>query len=177
MVEYEHEMGPLNARQALGLNLYQDAHSRRKAHYADSSSVVLVANEKRLSQSLNLSPFIIDKNTFVQVKKSETTEKDRLAHVFLMGWHEDERLVYVAVEHSIFNSMSQSSDQVHTDMTLDDFVEGKNIQGEQDLHENELDDVFGNPDSDEEGSEIADEDRVFLMLKNQFNMLTADLNP
>ena len=177
LVEYEHEMGPLNARQALGLNLYQDAHSRRKSHYADSSSVVLVANEKRLSQALNLSPFIIDKNTFVQVKKSETTEKDRLAHVFLLGWQEDDRVTYVAVEHSIFNSMAQSSDQVHTDMTLSDFVEGKNIEGEQDAQEDALDDVFGDLEDDAGGGEISDEERVFLMLKNQFNMLTADLNP
>ena len=34
------------------------------------------------------------------MKKSETTEQDKLAHIFMLGWEADGRLYYTAIEHS-----------------------------------------------------------------------------
>ena len=168
---YELDMGPLNAAQGIDLNLYQDKAFRRKANFADSFSVVLVANENNLDQSLNLSPFVMDKNTFVQMKKSETTEKDKLAHIFLLGWEDGKRLYYTAVEHSFFTALEKESDQVHTDMTLEDFTEGRNINAQA---EDDFGFDFGLEDS---GASTMDDEgpKVFQLLKDQYEMLKADL--
>ena len=120
-------MGPLNAVDNSALNLYQDAARRRKAHYGNSQSIVLVRDENALDDCLNLSPFIVDKNTFVSVKKSETTDKDRLAHIFVLSYVEDGRLVYLAVDHGLRYALDNARDRIHTDMTREDFTEGRNL--------------------------------------------------
>jgi hypothetical protein len=126
-VSYELDMGPLNAVDNSALNLYQDAARRRKAHYGNSQSIVLVRDENALDDCLNLSPFIVDKNTFVSVKKSETTDKDRLAHIFVLSYVEDGRLVYLAVDHGLRYALDNARDRIHTDMTREDFTEGRNL--------------------------------------------------
>jgi hypothetical protein len=170
---YDLEMGPLNATEGSGLNLYRDKTHRRKENYADSSSIVLVSNEDQLDTSLNLSPLVMDKNTFVHMKKSESTDQDRLAHVFLMGWEEKDRLYYIAVEHSFFHSLNAASDQVHTDMTQDDFSEGRNIP--EDDFGADLDDEFGDVFGLDESTEQKDEQKVFQMLYDQYQKLKIEL--
>ncbi len=166
---YELDMGPLNATQGTGLNLYQDQAYRRKENYSDSSSVVMVSNEKNLDKSLNLSPFIVDKNTFVRVKKSETTEQDRLAHIFLMGWEDGEKLVYTAIEHSFFHALDNEDDQINTGMTQDDFTEGRN------LSEDDFGDDFGMDFGLDEDTGSDESPRVFQILYDQYLLCKNDL--
>lgn len=172
---YELDMGPLNAAQGIDLNLYQDDAFRRKTNFADSFSVMLVDNENRMDQSLNLSPFIMDKNTFVQMKKSETTEQDKLAHIFLLGWEAEERLYYIAVEHSFFIALDKDSDQVHTDMSLEDFTEGRNLNQGSDAEVDDFGFDFGFEESEAEESTEDESAKVFQLLKDQYEMLKADL--
>lgn len=172
---YELDMGPLNAAQGIDLNLYQDDAFRRKTNFADSFSVMLVDNENRMDQSLNLSPFIMDKNTFVQMKKSETTEQDKLAHIFLLGWEAEERLYYIAVEHSFFIALEKDSDQVHTDMSLEDFTEGRNLNQGNDAEVDDFGFDFGFEESEAEATTEDEGAKVFQLLKDQYEMLKADL--
>lgn len=172
---YELDMGPLNAAQGIDLNLYQDDAFRRKTNFADSYSVMLVDNENRMDQSLNLSPFIMDKNTFVQMKKSETTEQDKLAHIFLLGWEAEERLYYIAVEHSFFIALDKDSDQVHTDMSLEDFTEGRNLNQGGDAEGDDFGFDFGFEESEAEATSEDESAKVFQLLKDQYEMLKADL--
>lgn len=172
-LSYELDMGPLNAAQGIDLNLYQDESFRKKTNFTDSNSVVLVDNEDRLENALNLSPFIIDKNTFVQMKKSETTEKDKLAHIFMLAWEEGERLYYTAVEHSFFTALEKESDQIHTDMSLEDFTEGRNLSEET---EDDFGFDFGFEDAGvEDVLEGEDSPRIFGLLKEQYEMLKVDM--
>lgn len=166
---YELDMGPLNATQGTGLNLYQDQEYRRKENYSDSSSIILVSNEKHLDKSLNLSPFIIDKNTFVKVKKSETTEQDRLAHIFLMGWEEEDRLTYLAVDHSFFHALDNEDDQIHTNMTQEDFTEGRNLK------EDDFGDDFGLDFGLDTDTGSDDSPKVFQLLYDQYLLCKNDL--
>lgn len=126
-VAYEVDLGPLNAADNSALGLYQDAAHRRKTRLGNSHSIVLVRDEQELYDCLNLSPFIIDKNTFVSVRKGESSEKDRLADIFILSYEESRRLVYLAVHHSIRYAMENERDRVDTDMTREDFVEGRNL--------------------------------------------------
>jgi hypothetical protein len=166
---YELDMGPLNATQGTGLNLYQDQEYRRKENYSDSSSIILVSNEKHLDKSLNLSPFIIDKNTFVKVKKSETTEQDRLAHIFLMGWEANDQLTYLAVDHSFFHALNNEDDQIHTNMTQEDFTEGRNLK------EDDFGDDFGLDFGFDTDTGSDDSPKVFQILYDQYLLCKNDL--
>ena len=88
-----------------------------------------------------------------------------------MGWEEKERLYYTAVEHSIYIAVDKDSDQVHTDMTLEDFTEGRNIE------EDTVDD-FGF-DFGDLTSAIKTEDnspKVFTTLKDQYELFKTDLS-
>ncbi|PSR14685.1 MAG: hypothetical protein DA408_07740 [Bacteroidetes bacterium] len=170
---YELDMGPLNATQGTGLNLYQDARYRRKENYSDSCSIVLVSNENHLDQSLNLSPFVMDKNTFVKVKKSETTEQDRLAHIFLMGWEEDDQLIYLAIDHSFTYALNNPDDQVNTAMTQDDFVEGRNLA--EDRITSNLADDFGADFGLDADVVNDDSPKVFQQLYDQYVLCKNDL--
>ena len=166
---YELDMGPLNATQGTGLNLYQDQEYRRKENYSDSASIILVSNEKHLDKSLNLSPFLIDKNTFVKVKKSETTEQDRLAHIFLMGWEEEDHLTYLAVDHSFFHALDNEDDQIHTNMTQEDFTEGRNLK------EDDFGDDFGLDFGLDTDTGSDDSPKVFQLLYDQYLLCKNDL--
>ncbi len=170
---YELDMGPLNAAQGIDLNLYQDPASRRKESFADSFSVILVDNENIIDQALNLSPFIIDKNTFVQMKKSETTEQDKLAHIFLLAWEEEEKLFYTAIEHSFFTALEKESDQIHTQMSMEDFTEGRNLKKEKEEDDFGFD--FGLEEEADKGETEEAAVKVFQLLQDQYDMLKADL--
>lgn len=174
-LSYELDMGPLNAAQGIDLNLYQDAAFRRKNSFADSYSIILVDNENKLEQSLNLSPFIIDKNTFVQMKKSETTEQDKLAHIFLLAWEADDKLYYTAVEHSFFTALDKESDQIHTQMSMEDFTEGRNLSKEKETEDDDFGFDFGFDDDTEPEDTSEEGTKVFQLLQDQYDMLKADL--
>jgi hypothetical protein len=126
-VAYELELGPLNAGTPPDLKLYKDAENRRKTHYSNSHSIVLVRDENELDDCLNLSPFIVDKNTFVSVKKGTTPVGADLADIFILAYEEEEQLVYLSVNHSIRYALENERDRIHTDMTQKDFAEGRNL--------------------------------------------------
>ena len=126
-VKYELDLGPLNAVDSSALSLYQDVARRKKARLSNSQSIVLARDENKLDDCLNLSPFIIDKNTFVSVRKGEGTDTARLAHIFMLSYLESGRLVYLAVDHGLRYALENERDRVHTDMTREDFTEGRNL--------------------------------------------------
>ncbi len=171
-VSYELDLGPLNAAENSALNLYQDVASRRKTQFGNSQSIVLVRDENELGDGLNLSPFIIDKNTFVSVKKSDTTDKDRLAHIFVLSYEEDSELVYVAVEHGLRYALANERDRIHTGMTREDFVEGRNLASRAVVHD---DFGFGADFGVAASTTTADSVKVFAILRDQVNDCIADL--
>jgi len=171
-VAYELDLGPLNAVDSSALGLYQDVAHRRKAHLSNSQSILLAREENKLDDCLNLSPFIIDKNTFVSVQKGEGSETARLAHIFMLSYVEQGRLVYLAVDHGIRYALENERDRVHTDMTREDFTEGRNLSpsaGAPDPFG--LDASFGlAPQAPSEGGV-----KVFQVLRDQFDSCLADL--
>jgi hypothetical protein len=172
-VSYEVDLGPLNAADNSALSLYQDAAQRRKTRLSNSHSIVLVRDEKELDDCLNLSPFIIDKNTFVSVKTGESTEKNRLADIFMLAYTEDGgRLVYLAVDHSIRYALANERDRVHTGMTREDFTEGRNLTPSASVP-----DPFGLGASFDLEPRAGRENgvKVFQVLRDQFESFLADV--
>ena len=127
-VTYDLDMGPLNVPDGSSLGLYQDSSHRRKPAHANSSSVVLVRDEDLIEGALNLSPFVMDKNTFVLGRAGHATNRDRLAHLFMLAYEEGDRVVYHSVDHSLQGALTDPKDQVHTGMTEADFAEGRNVR-------------------------------------------------
>jgi len=171
-VKYELDLGPLNAVDSSALSLYQDVAQRRKARLSNSQSIVLARDENRLDDCLNLSPFIIDKNTFVSVKKGEGADTARLAHIFMLSYQEAGRLVSLAVDHGIRYALENERDRVHSDMTREDFLEGRNLTPTASAP-----DPFGvgasfgaAPQPPTEGGV-----KVFQVLRDQFDSCVADL--
>jgi CHAT domain len=171
-VKYELDLGPLNAVDSSALSLYQDVEHRRKARLSNSQSIVLARDENRLDDCLNLSPFIVDKNTFVSVKKGEGADTARLAHIFILSYEEAGRLIYLAVDHGIRYALENERDRIHTDMTREDFLEGRNLS-----QVASAPDPFGlgasfgpaTPASTDTGV------KVFQVLRDQFDVCVADL--
>lgn len=170
-VAYELDLGPLNAPDSSALGLYQDTARRRKARLSNSQSIVLARDEDKLDDCLNLSPFIIDKNTFVSVKKGEGADTARLAHIFILSYTEAGRLVYLAVDHSLRYALENERDRVHTDMTREDFTEGRNLAQAAAPDAFGLDSAFGL----EPPARGADGVKVFQVLRDQFDTCRADL--
>jgi hypothetical protein len=171
-VAYDMDLGPLNAADGSALGLYQDAARRRKARLSNSQSIVLARDEDRLDDCLNLSPFIIDKNTFVSVAKGEGTETARLAHIFMLSYVESGRAVYLSVDHSLRYALQNERDRVHTDMTREDFTEGRNLSGAA-----AVPDPFGLGASLGVGSQAPPENgvKVFQVLHDQLDACVADM--
>ncbi|MFN8574475.1 MAG: CHAT domain-containing protein [Gemmatimonadaceae bacterium] len=186
-VSYELDLGPLNAPDSSALSLYQDTAQRRKQRMTNSQSVVLVRTEADLDDGLNLSPFIVDKNTFVSVARGTTTDKDRLADIYLLGWREGERAVYLSVDVSIPFALANDRCRIHTDMTREDFVEGRNVlQGQQAMpaqsQQTQQVQQFADPfafgatfEPAPAASAPTDGVRVFRLLKEQLASCLADL--
>ena len=173
-VAYELDLGPLNAPDGSALGLYQDAAHRRKTHLSNSQSIVLARNENELDDCLNLSPFIIDKNTFVSVRKGggESTDKDRLAHIFMLGYEDGGRLVYLAVDHSLRSSLENERERVHTDMTREDFTEGRNLTPAAAAPDQFGVDALFDLEPQKAGEGGA---KVFRVLRDQFDGFIGDL--
>ncbi len=165
---YEMDMGPLNALVDSSLSLYEDDEKKRKDNYANCNSIILVTSEKDVQQSLNLSPFIIDKNTFL---------KNDHIDLFIYGYEKDNRYYYLAVKHSIFIALKdeKGTDIIDTEMTLSDFEEGRNItRKNEELSDNTS--FLGAFDLDD--TEVATEDspKVFTLLEKQFEQFKTDLS-
>lgn len=163
---YELNFGALNAIVSTSLSLYEDSDKRRKENYSNCKSIVLTPDENDLSQALNLSPFVIDKNTFLQ--------NDHI-DLFIYGFAEEDRHHYLAVKHSIFLALAneKGTDIIHTGMTMADFSEGRNINDQiSDTDDFGFGDAFGFNDT---AAAVQDSPRVFTLLDTQFEQLQMDL--
>ncbi|PHN05858.1 CHAT domain-containing protein [Flavilitoribacter nigricans] len=165
---YELNFGALNAIVSTSLSLYEDSEKRRKENYSNCKSIVLTPDENDLSHALNLSPFVIDKNTFLQNEHID---------LFFFGFHEGEHYHYLAVKHSIFLALAneKGTDIIDTNMSMADFAEGRNIKNpiteEEDFG---FGDAFGFRES---GTAAVESPKVFTLLETQFEQLFTDLAP
>ncbi len=164
--EYELNMGRLNAPDHHKLSLLQDAFHRNKDNYSNSHSVVLTCDEDRLEDSLNLSPFIIDKNTFVQVQRTDRIEVDDSVHIFMMAYEEEGRLVYLVVDHSIDEALNKKGDKIDTTMTRDYYLQGRNLAEEHD---------HGLPPVPKQAKPVDKSPKVFEILQQQYDEFKADM--
>ena len=172
--EYDLEMGSLNGTSNRNISLYESEQFRKKSTFADSSSVVLVANEEQLDQSLNLSPFIVDKNTFVQVTKSKMAQTNGPPDIFMLGWEAPNNRnsnkstseftsYYFAIKHSFFDAINKESDIINTSMGLKYFTEGWNLHTEEEQEEEDEFDMNFN------------DKLVFELLQEQYDAFKIDL--
>ncbi len=120
---YEMDLGDLRLSSSGALSLYSDDEQRRKEASTNSQSILLAADEQKLNQALNLSPFVMDKNTFLH--PGGNTQHP--AHIFMLAWEESGRGHYLTYNLSIWDAVQSSAHQIHTGMTLDDFAEGRNV--------------------------------------------------
>jgi hypothetical protein len=118
---YDINHGMLHANDPASLRLYEDLEYRRKEAYSNCRSVVLVHDDGDFNTFLNLSPFIIDKNTFLH---------NPAIDVFMYGFEEQGHYYYLAINHNIFDAFDNvtGADIIHTGMTDKRFEEGKNLE-------------------------------------------------
>jgi hypothetical protein len=176
---YEVDLGLLNAADTSALGLYRDAENRRKTRRGNSHSIVLARDERELDDCLNLSPFVIDKNTFVGGRQGGGGggDKPRLADVFMLSYQEGERLVYLAVQHSLTYALQNARDRVHTDMTRGDFAEGRNLAAPPRPAAPSDDEFLLDDDEvvvEQEREHPEDKVRVFDTLRAQFDAFLTD---
>ena len=171
---YELDMGPLNALEDHGLGMYQDPSHRRKKSYANSQSIVLTVDEDHLDDSLNLSPFVVDKHTFVQAINGTKTDKDKLANIYMLAWEEENRLYYLFVDHRIYLAIKTEQHQIHTDIRASAFEDGKQLGGTPASNDAVDEDPFGDdPFANNEPGED-DSPKVFKLLKEEFEAFVVD---
>lgn len=173
---YDLDMGYLSNSDGNFLSLYQDAEKRRKSVYGNSRAIILVHDEDHLNESLDLSPFIIDRNTFVSTLQGGTSQ-DSTAKLYLAGWGQDNKLHYYSVDPSLFTALDEPLYQVHSDMTQADFDEGKNSGTAGQTPEDDwLDADFGDVFEEEPApEETVEGPKVFALLQRQYDTFVADL--
>lgn len=172
-VMYELDMGALNALEDKGLGMYQDADNRRKASFSHSHSIILTVNENRLDDSLNLSPFIMDKFTFAQAVNKHKNSSKHEAKIYLMAWEEAERLHYLSVDHQYFLALrnQHKEDQIHTDIQASAYQEGKVQTSSTQTSSPFGEDPFATVKVKDKSP------KVFAVLKDEFETFKLDTNP
>ncbi len=164
---YELNLGALHAIVNTSLSLYEDDAQRRKSTYSNCKSIVLTPSEKDLSQTLNLSPFFIDKNTFLNKEHID---------LYFFGYQDQEGYHYLAVKHSIFVALKneKGTDIIDTSMSMEDFEEGRNINRQESDHDDfGFGEAFG---FKEEEVMTQDRPKVFALLENQFEQFQTDFS-
>lgn len=116
---YDLEHGRLNGIAHTSLAIYKDKHHRRKNTYANSESVVLAYYEGGLDHYLNLSPFIVDVNTFLG---NETPD------LFLYGYEGAGIHHYLKANHAFYDTLDNANGMeiMDTTLTLEAYLEGGN---------------------------------------------------
>ncbi|MCB0630161.1 MAG: CHAT domain-containing protein [Saprospiraceae bacterium] len=165
-VLYDMGLGNLNALVNTSLSLYEDAEKRRKESYSNCKSVILTPDENDLRHALNLSPFVIDKNTFLNNEHID---------LFLYAYETEGKYHYLAVKHSFYLALAneKGTDIIDTDMTLEDFNEGRNINKNAKIDDLSFGDAFDFGDS---ATATQESPKVFDLLESQFEQLFTDLN-
>jgi len=173
-VEYELDMGKLNANAVNSLTIYNNLENRRKKVYSDCRSIILLSINNEVNDFLNLSPFIIDKNSYF------ITGNPNLIDPYLYMFEktsddkkEGKKFHYFALKHNIEIALKneKGTDMIHTKMTDKDFDTGQNI------NENEKE-VF---EWEEKPSSTAEETSeglaIFSPLEIQFERMKSILTP
>ena len=164
-LEYELEMGALNASHGDKLTIYEDPEFRRKDDYAQCKSIIIVANEDEMGHFINLSPFVIDYHTFM--------EKDNL-DPHLYAYELDRTYYYYAVKHNIFRSLEdkKKTGLIHTKLSTIDHEEGYDRKEKNSLA---ADLNFDELEEQENYEQTANQ--AMLLLENQFERLKTDFLP
>jgi hypothetical protein len=136
-INYELNWGMVDTN----ITLFNDNENRHRPVFTNCDSIVMLAygRDGDLSHYLNLSPFIIDKNTFHKtVIDDNTVQKNRLIDLFMFRYEMPDKTSlqkgdiyhYGTVNHNYFVTFKneKGTDMVHTKMTLRDFEKGKNIK-------------------------------------------------
>jgi hypothetical protein len=113
-------------------SLFNDENFRKRDVFTNCDSVVMIGygRDGDMKNYLNLSPFIVDKNTYHKVVRDENTvQKNRLIDLFLFRYEKDGVYYYSTIRHNYFIALTneKGTDIVHTKMTLRDFEKGANI--------------------------------------------------
>ena len=172
-ISYELKMAPLNAVVHTSLSFYNDDIYRRKVHYTNCDSVVLVSGNDLLNEEnalgfyLNLSPFIMDKNTFLAQPQVD---------LFLFAYEKADNYYYYALRHNVFIALEneKGTDIVHTAMTRDDFKEGRNITANAADKTDDFDAVFTAAFGTAAIKTKVDTTPVFADLENQFEQFKTE---
>ena len=119
-VEYDLHLGSMNAVDFAGPSYYEDTRYKRKKGFTNRNSIVLLRNENDVKDGLNLSPFITDLNTYLNKPNAD---------VFMYAFEDKGCFYYHAIIHSLHIALRDDlgTDLRHTDMTKNDFEEGRNI--------------------------------------------------
>lgn len=162
-LQYDLNMGQLNALVETSLSLYQDQTYRKKSTYSDCRSVVLVKAEDDMSHFLNLSPFIMDKNTFLNASSID---------LFMYGYATDNKHYYLAIKHNIFMALEneKGTDILDTDLTREDFDEGFNIDKNKKVKKYRS--RFGRHNT----VKVSNKPKVFQLLIDQMVQFNADFS-
>jgi|AntRauTorckE5430_2_1112549.scaffolds.fasta_scaffold01355_7 DNA-binding NarL/FixJ family response regulator len=102
---FKHIMGNLKAQDNDFLSLFKEPKSYDK--FVDSRSVILVRDLRDVSDYLNLSPFIVDKNAFGDARATSTD-------LFMYAYNEDEEFNYFSIRHNPFKKEINDGDIIHT---------------------------------------------------------------
>ena len=166
-VVYDLDMGALNAIVNTSLSIYDAPANRRKESYSNCDSIVLSASENDFRQSLTLSPFIIDKNTYLG--------HDHI-HLFMYAYEDQDKYYYLFADHNFFKALDNQmgTDIIDTSMTKEDFAEGRNINKNLQAKA-----PGGNAFSRFAAvvqTQTKDENKAFELLERQFEEFKSDLS-
>jgi len=95
---FSHSVGELNT-----LQIRKDT-TEILEEFSENYSILLLGEDK--GNSLNLSPFVVDKNAFT---------RKPIPYVFMYCFQEDEEQYYLTVNHSIYKTIADESDQINTE--------------------------------------------------------------
>ena len=102
---FKHVMGNLKAQDNDFLSLFKEPKSYEK--FVDSRSVILVKDLNDVTDFLNLSPFIVDKNAFGDTKATATD-------LFMYVFNEEGEFNYFSIRHNLFKDHINEGDMIHT---------------------------------------------------------------
>lgn len=122
-LQFNHYIHRLNVK--VGDIAVSDTNSKLKARsydtFANNSSVILTSNLQDLSTFLNLSPFIIDKNSFRQgLTEDRATEQQLFMYAHRGEEQEDKDYQYYATYHNIYIAKEKTSDQFSINLAVEE---------------------------------------------------------
>jgi CHAT domain len=168
-IAYDLNIGSLNATEFAEPVYYEDTLYKRKKGFTNRNSVVLLHNENEVEDGLNLSPFIIDLNTYL----THLNNNKPIANVFMYAFEDKGAYYYHAIIHSLHIAMADrlGTDLRHTEMTQNDFEEGRNINKATTRHFSALPMLAG------VGTNSNQADKILAELKSLNQMFWNDVQP